>query len=574
MSEREIAEKLLMLLYEHKDEDVVDFVELCALNNIDVSNRSLRTRILNYLFDNNYVTGDKYANGNARFQISYNGVADMEERLQIKNQLDSKHHIIAENTELERSESNNAQIEYSSENDGANNSNIEQFVPNLIHKSIIDSSTTPCFGVEKLAGIVADQIDDVCGDDKKQNVCMLGIFAPWGRGKTYLFNKVKNILDNRKGKLSYSTVLFNAWKYQETPAIWAYMYETLSNELSRRKRYKAWRLWKDFWKSVGEKWPAYFLGCGLFSFVYWLEASLYTNKEYEAFGFIFLIVIYLLKQYLTSPFIAVKAILKRSKTKSFANQMGLQNEIEQEIQWLLRFHTSWWGKSNKIVLYVDDIDRCPHEKMVQIIDSFRTVLENPEIKKRLVVVCSVDSNKLKAALKLKYKDLVGENVKNINKIIREQFDKLFLSGIGLPVLTSEQKKEFLKMLSSTTDDEAVAEPNENQAINTDSIVNRDTSWSQKIVNSDFSTPKEFTNDVLSEKIIQLVGETKHELTPRQLRIIYYRMILANNIFSAGVDEEIFREELLQAIVERSIAQYDEKDQDYKYKNIVDMVVPY
>ena len=73
-------------------------------------------------------------------------------------------------------------------------------------------------------------MDKVANSDM-ENPCILGIFAPWGRGKTYFFNRIKKILkdriSNNSNSIKYTIVEFNAWKYQETPALWAYLYKTI-----------------------------------------------------------------------------------------------------------------------------------------------------------------------------------------------------------------------------------------------------------------------------------------------------------------------------------------------------------
>ena len=55
---------------------------------------------------------------------------------------------------------------------------------------------------------------------------MIGIFGEWGRGKTFL---MKYTWDSLKKKNGFYKVDFQAWKYQETPAIWAYLYEKIAD---------------------------------------------------------------------------------------------------------------------------------------------------------------------------------------------------------------------------------------------------------------------------------------------------------------------------------------------------------
>ena len=47
-----------------------------------------------------------------------------------------------------------------------------------------DKNVDACFNVDSLADCFLEQIDDVC-DGQLSNIPMIGIFAPWGRGKSY-----------------------------------------------------------------------------------------------------------------------------------------------------------------------------------------------------------------------------------------------------------------------------------------------------------------------------------------------------------------------------------------------------
>lgn len=79
----------------------------------------------------------------------------------------------------------------------------------------------PSLGVDGLSNIIAE----ILKKDFNDSGMMFGIFGKWGRGKTYLFQKIKDKLDT-----NYITVEFSAWKYQETKESWAYLYENLLEE--------------------------------------------------------------------------------------------------------------------------------------------------------------------------------------------------------------------------------------------------------------------------------------------------------------------------------------------------------
>lgn len=130
-----------------------------------------------------------------------------------------------------------ASIDTDSESANGNVSNVENHTPiayksKEINKGIIDSSVPPCFGVTTLAECYIKQLDKIA-EHTNDNFCMLGIFGPWGRGKTYFFRQIKDLLKKRTREdetIKYKIIEFNAWKYQDTPAIWAYLYETIYKE--------------------------------------------------------------------------------------------------------------------------------------------------------------------------------------------------------------------------------------------------------------------------------------------------------------------------------------------------------
>lgn len=68
---------------------------------------------------------------------------------------------------------------------------------------------------------------------------MLGIFGKWGRGKTFLLKETWKILEKTN---AYDKIEFDAWKYQDTPAIWGYL-----NQLFTDKYYNEA---KDWWEGI------------------------------------------------------------------------------------------------------------------------------------------------------------------------------------------------------------------------------------------------------------------------------------------------------------------------------------
>ena len=92
--------------------------------------------------------------------------------------------------------------------------------------TIRDNQIDPCFKVKTVASVFASHISRL----QEETGQMVGIFGKWGRGKTYFKKEVEEIFENEKSKYNFTIIDFHAWKYQDTPAIWAYLYERLSEK--------------------------------------------------------------------------------------------------------------------------------------------------------------------------------------------------------------------------------------------------------------------------------------------------------------------------------------------------------
>ena len=284
------------------------------------------------------------------------------------------------------------------------------------YKEILDQGVSPCFGIDILADCYIKQMDEIVikADDKFR---MLGIFGPWGRGKTYFFNRIKEKLQKRKlpykwyslckeddeNNILYKIVEFNAWKYQDTPAIWAYLYENLYNSLGwcKKIRYNIKYLIKSYWKSILYYIFFFFIFWVLFCFGKKLTPDSITEKIdiYEVPFFLSLLLLSIADAYIKNPLSVSQSIKKYIQRKSYNGILGIQNDLENDIEKLLKYMVSN-PKKNQVLLYVDDIDRCSTDKMLHIINSLRIILENKEIQKRLIVICSADAEKLKEGYSL------------------------------------------------------------------------------------------------------------------------------------------------------------------------------
>lgn len=85
---------------------------------------------------------------------------------------------------------------------------------------------------------------------------------------------------------------------------------------------------------------------------------------------------------------------------------------------------------------------------------------------------------------------------------------------------------------------------------------------------------ELTDNTLGEYLSKYLKENKIvELTPRKIRIIYYRLLFANNIMASG--KALIKDETLDKIIQLSIRDdHSDFDIDIAGSDVVGMVVPY
>ena len=563
MTERELRDDILFRIYNRKDKLFIPTETFCEEEGIEFENDNQRKRIFETLKDRGYINAFFKEGGDGTIaSITSKGIDYVEnsiveslketDRLVKEGKLELDVEELTNNNPDQKSEAISETIYLASEN----------------YEKHKDQSVEPCFGVETLADCFLKQLDTIVDSDSK-NICMVGIFAPWGRGKSYFFNNVKGKIGTRNKNLKesevyYDVVEFNAWKYQETPAIWAYLFETLYH-------HKCWgfRLWYPFkhnWKPI--------LGDAILFALPFILVLLTTTPDSKiqcewawstgALGVSGWLLTTLIKHYNS----AISFIKKYGKGISFSKELGLQAEIEKEIISLLKTQISRRKiQKKKVILYVEDIDRCSETKMVSIIDSLRTVLENEEIRKRLIIICSIDADKIRKGIEYKFKELYNE--KERNTIAIEQLDKIFLTGISLPPLDKGQLREYVTKLAQVQN--ATTGSSKGQPTTPYSTERTKCSFN---FSNESSEELKIDNKVILEWISEFINSCDIKITPRKLRVIYYRILLANNILSSSSTDALFIKNIAQAIFNLSCGLACTMESDEALFDIVEMVVPY
>ena len=579
MTIKELKNNLLKSLYSrYKDNktDAIQLTELCKENNLIYDSLSQLSSAAKSLKDSGYINATFFVGGDALIMtLTAAGIEYVEENLLSQEDL-----VIDGLNDTSKEFANNPpaidiDIDSKSETDNGQESYIgftKVFTPEERNKSIKDSEVEPCFSINDVASCFINQLDKIA-DSKSENIPMIGVFAPWGRGKSYFLNLIFQQLESRKEKWyhsffgrnttkNYKIIKFNAWKYQDTPAIWAYLYETIYHQTS-------W--WQKCWLYIKKNVLSYkFLHLALLISFSWLIGYLLDKhtsifdavSNLKAIGGIGTIVTVVFSFVLTlkdNPISALKIIQKYTRRKSYNDCLGIQNAIESDLEDLLGVLQF---RKDRVLLCVDDIDRCSTEKMVNIVDSLRTVLENDIIRDRLIVICSIDIKKLMHGYRSIYKDFISES----EEVIREQIDKVFIFSLGLAKLGPIQLDEYLRKLLEINDSDSSTMAKE-------TLFDTDRQEDALYIANSGETPIKLSDIEMYRAINKFVQKNKSSnITPRKLRIMYYQLLFANNLASKrGVT---LTEKLIDNLLEKSLTGIEQNIHSQALGDIIEMAVPY
>lgn len=575
MTQKELKYSILRSLYARYKERghvSIGIFELAKEDHLIYDSASQLTDAVKSLKEQGYINAISFTGGDGHIsKLNPAGIDYVEENL-----LSMEEQVLDGLKDTETAVKNGYKFDYDNEyttssehssSEHSTSSRNQIFRAKSDYRKVVDKDAKPCFGIDSLAECYAKQVEKIA-ESSVDAVPMIGIFGPWGRGKTYFYSRIKQKIAINK-QIKFKFIEFNAWKHRETPAIWAYLYETIYRHSSQ---------WVKFKLFIKDKWQGSLKIVILFG-IAWLLSFLiakFPNLNDRVMSFfkdLSLPIVWtgslslIIYGFINNPTTALSLIKKYSWRKSFDSELGIQNEVENHLTSLLK---SMVTKPNKerILLYVDDIDRCTAVKMIDVIDSLRVILENDEIRNRLVVLCSLDENKILSGFIQINQDVYSSEKERLTTLAREHLEKIFLFGIKLPELDTTQQCIFMHSIINQGKEQI--EPSL-----TDMVLPYSTFRANGSLIAVPSTDedKEINDDLIEDILKEFIINNNCSLTPRKLRILYYRLLMAINIASVG-GGSITRDVALN-ILENSTKNNKERlPSDNALSDIVEMVVPF
>ena len=271
----------------------------------------------------------------------------------------------------------------------------------------------------------------------------IGVFGPWGSGKTSLMRLVAEQLGDRRttGHRWARAVWFNAWQYErDEGALWrALLLRVLqgleSDQLSEQdaQQIEDWRmrLYTDVQRtetgSIQIDWPK--LGKGALRLGLSLSPSPSTFLELAR-----------LLQGEMGSLEEIASAFQRERTEVYRRQLTLLEEFRGSFAHLVQEYV--WSRNGLLVIFIDDLDRCLPGRAVEVLEAIKLFLDV----KGCVFFVAVDRDIIERVVRVQYASyMVGddENAGSVPIAGQSYLEKIVQLPFHLPPLEDDQIIAFI-----------------------------------------------------------------------------------------------------------------------------------
>ena len=307
---------------------------------------------------------------------------------------------------------------------------------------------------------------DILTDLNTHTPLVLGVFGDWGSGKTSLMGMLQDKVAGSKeatATVRHRTVWFNAWKYNQEDALWRALLLMLLDDLERlleadppqpvegeptpeelleMLRQALYR--ETAWSEKGERkldWTAALTaGAGLAFNLVLTGVGLGGAQEAieearKAFG----------KGEAVGQVSKFAQAFRREELVHYQAQLRsleqFQHNFRRLVEVLLRRPNE---RIRRLVVFVDDLDRCLPEKAIQVLEALKLFLDVPDC----IFVLGLDAEAIEHAVRTRYKGEVKP---------REYLEKIIQLPFILPPIEDEPMRAYVRELAPALPDERCEE---------------------------------------------------------------------------------------------------------------------
>ncbi|MCD4806050.1 MAG: pentapeptide repeat-containing protein [Methanococcoides sp.] len=130
--------------------------------------------------------------------------------------------------------------------------------------------------------------------------------------------------------------------------------------------------------------------------------------------------------------------VQRKKKVDFIERVQFMEQFQHKFEMIVEnYH-----RNKRIVIFIDDLDRCLPEKAIEILESIKLFLDV----QNCIIVLGIDERVISKSMEVKYKDfLIGEN-KEIPISGDNYLEKFIQLGFKLPIISDKNIEEYINNL--------------------------------------------------------------------------------------------------------------------------------
>lgn len=266
----------------------------------------------------------------------------------------------------------------------------------------------------------------------------------------------------RAAKKEVLTVWFNAWQFEDAKQIWAGLASRILERLER-----VLPLWSRFWMHVWYAWKKrrfellfklllpVFIAFPLGIYVIFRGAEQVTSfiKNWQDIKklldvllpvvgstlFLFWFVVWRIFKVIQP---VSERVLGYTQLPKYREQMGYQHRVMNDLCFVYKHLRRRWSNC-KVVVFIDDLDRCSEEKIMEVLQAINLILGNSEF----FVFMGMDTEMIYRAIRVYYRK--NQKDEPLPKDFPENYlRKIVQLSFHLPEMPMEKRFAFLSTLFS------------------------------------------------------------------------------------------------------------------------------
>jgi len=241
----------------------------------------------------------------------------------------------------------------------------------------------------------------------------IGVFGQWGQGKTSMLRQIEKKLNelDTKDEKEILTVWFNPWQFTGEEHIIIPFFHTLVSyleEINKKKGKSASQRFKNFLKELAHV-PV--------ALAYGMEGKIKIPLLLET--------TFKMKNVIDEARQKKEEIEKKSQPE----MKKLVNEYESMYYRLIsRLQGASTDLNLKIVVFIDDLDRCLPEKAVKLLEGLKVLLDLSGF----VFIIAVAREVIEQGIRVRYKELYSNDAKDSTFLEQDYLDKIIQFPFALP----------------------------------------------------------------------------------------------------------------------------------------------